>query len=257
MTAPAYSALVIAFNKEMTQEDLFKEMNNKALCATARAAAAASNIPYVPHTMIQYLQLIDRPVYVLHDAAVSAALIPDNVAPTASPFSETLTDAHDELQNAFDVHVAVLHWNVVHAGAQGAALNVAQTLKVVNNLATLMKNCNDTFAAALWQALSTPDMEAYHYLTTLDFVKDTAGCRTNFGRITQVEVRFPHLYLFPKLAAELLKVGRLLGSSSDTRYVIFTSLEIHLGMVHYTTEIDPWFHTTAVYNFATATTLLD
>jgi hypothetical protein len=228
MTAPAYSALVFAFNNEMTQEDLFKEMNNKvhtctlpnklimqamicftvtyvALCATARAAAAAANVPYVPHTMIQYLQLIDRPAYVLHVAAVAAALLAGNVAPDASPFSEALADAHDDLQNAFDVHLAVLHWNVVHAGAQGAALNAAQALKVANNLATLMKDCNATLVAALCQALSTPDMAAYHYLTTLDFVKDAAGCRTNFGRIPQAEVRFPHLQLFPKLAAELFK----------------------------------------------------
>ena len=136
----------------MTQEELFKEMNSKvhtctlpnklimqamicitmtyeALYITACASSAADNVPYVPHTMIQYLQLIDRPAYLLHVTTVTAALLTGTVAPAVSPFSETLPDTHDELQNAFDVHVALLHWNVVHAGAQGAALNAAQALK--------------------------------------------------------------------------------------------------------------------------------
>jgi hypothetical protein len=120
-----------------------------------------------------------------------------------------------------------------------------------------MKDCNATLAAALCQALSTPDMAVYHYLTNLDFFKDASGCNIHFGRIPQAEVRFPHLQLFPKLEAELFKVGRLLGTSSDARYAIFTSPEIHLGMVHYTTVVDPWFHTAAAYNFATAAALLD
>jgi len=136
-TVSSSSALVFAFNKEMTQEDLFKEMNQKvhtwtlpnklimqvfitmtyeARCTTARAATAAANVPYVPHTMIQYLQLIDRFTYALHVTAVAAALLAGHVASAASPFSETVADAHDELQKDFDVHVAVLHWNVVHVG---------------------------------------------------------------------------------------------------------------------------------------------
>jgi hypothetical protein len=57
-------------------------------------------------------------------------------------------------------------------GTQGATLNAAHALKVANNLATLIKDCNATLVTALCQALSTPDMAVYHYLTTLDFVKD-------------------------------------------------------------------------------------
>ncbi len=41
------------------------------------------------------------------------------------------------------------------------------------------------------------------------------------------------------------------------RYVIFTSPDIHLSMVNYTTVVDPWFHTVADCNFATTTALLD
>jgi len=96
-----------------------------------------------------------------------------------------------------------------------------------------MKDCNTHLANATCLALSTPEMDAYHYLTSLDFVKDASGCKTNFGRIPQPDVRFPHLQFFPKLVAEHFKVGRLLGSSNNT-YAIFTSPEIHLGLVNYT-----------------------
>jgi hypothetical protein len=90
--------------------------------------------------------------------------------------------------------------NEVHPGNGGLALNAAQALKIANSLATLMKDCNANLAAALCQALSTPD-KAHHYLTNLDFVKDASGCKTHFGRIPQTEFRFPPLQLFPKLAA--------------------------------------------------------
>lgn len=278
--ASSASALTFLFHQNMNHEDILKEMHNKvhtctlpnkltmqamicitmtyeALCATQRAAAAAANVVYVSHTMVEYLALIDRPAHLAHVAAVAAAVAAGHAVPAAIPFSEALADAHDELQSAFDVHVALLHWNVVHTGHGGGALNAAQALKIANSLATLMKDCNANLAAALCQALSTPDMAAYHYLTNLDFVKDASGCKTHFGRIPQAEVRFPHLQLFPKLAAELFKVGRLLGSSSDTRYAIFTSPDIHLGMVHYTKLVDPWFDTAAAYKFASALALLD
>ncbi len=80
----AFSALEFFFNQNMNHEDILKEMHNKvhtctlpnkltmqamicitttykALCATQRAAAAAANVVYVSHTMVEYLALIDRP----------------------------------------------------------------------------------------------------------------------------------------------------------------------------------------------------
>jgi hypothetical protein len=97
------------------------------------------------------------------------------------------------MHNAFDSHIALLHWNVVHVGAWAAALIAAQALKVASSLATLMKDCNANLTNALCTALSVPDMAAYHYLTNLDFVKDASGCKTHFGRIPQADVRFPNL----------------------------------------------------------------
>jgi len=186
--------------------------------------------------MPEYLALIDRPAHAVYVAAVAAALAAAAAPPVPIPFSEPLADAHDELQNAFNAHVAALRWDIVHVGAGANALNAAQTAKVASNVATLMKDCNTHLANATCLALSTPDMAAYHYLTSLDFVKDASGCKTNFGRIPQADVRLQHLQLFPKLAAELFKVGRLLGSSNNT-YAIFTSPEIHLGLVNYTTQL--------------------
>jgi hypothetical protein len=274
--------LAFVFTPKMNHEDMLKEMHNKvhtyslsskltiiqgiicvtmtyeALSSTSRVAATAVHIQYVPHTMPEYLALIDRPAHAAYVAAVAAALdaMPSAAPPVAIPFSEPLADAHDELQNAFNTHVATLRWDVVHVGAGAANLNAAQAAKVANNIATLMKDCNTHLANATCLALSAPDMSAYHYLTSLDFVKDASGCRTNFGRIPQAGVRFPHLHLFPKLSAELFKVGHLLGSSNNT-YAIFTSPEIHLGLVHYTTQTDTWFDTVAAYNFATTADFLD
>ena len=120
-----------------------------------RAVAAATNIVYVSHTMVEYLALIDRTSHLVH-VAVVAVVIPDgHPVPDDIPFSEALSDAHDELQSTFDVHVALLHWNVVHPRVAGVALNAAQVLKIVNNLATLMKDCNAHLAVALCQVLHT------------------------------------------------------------------------------------------------------
>jgi hypothetical protein len=112
-----------------------------------------------------------------------------------------------------------------------------------------MQDCNEHLDNAICTAISAPDMSAYHYLTSLEFVKDASGCKTHFGRIPHADVRFPHLYHFPKLTPELFKVGRLLGSSNNT-YAILTSPEIHLSLVHYMAQIDNWFGTVSTYNFA-------
>ena len=94
------------------------------------------------------------------------------------------------MHNAFDSHIALLHWNVVHVGAWAAALIAAQALKVASSLATLMKDCNANLTNALCTALSVPDMAAYHYLTNLDFVKDASGCKTHFLKLTFLKLTF-------------------------------------------------------------------
>jgi hypothetical protein len=63
----------------------------------------------------------------------------------------------------------------------------SSTVKMTDNLDTLMKDCNSYLTNALCQALDTLDMTAYHYLTNLDFVKDASDWKTNFGRIPQAE----------------------------------------------------------------------
>ena len=220
ISAPiATASLSFVFNSHMNHEDMLKEMHNKvhtcslsskltmqaiicvtmtyeAICSTSRAAAAAAHIQYVPHTMPEYLALIDRSAHAAYVAAVAAALadMPSAAPPPAIPFSEPLADAHDELQNAFNAHVAALRWDVVHVGAGAAALNAAQAAKVAINIATLMKDCNTHLANATCLALSAPDMAAYHYLTSLDFVKDASGCRTKnsseFLKLTFVSYTF-------------------------------------------------------------------
>ena len=279
MTTPIEPSLVFVFTPKMHQEDMLKEMHNKVhsctlsskvtmkaiicvtmtyevICSTARAVAATHHVPYVPHTMIEYGALIDRAAYATYEAAVATALGAGTAPPAATTFSEPLADAHDQLQNAFNSHIAGLRWDVVHTGAGAGALNTAQALKAAGNLATLMQDCNTHLANSICAALSTPEMATFHYLTQLDFVKDASGCKTNFGRIPHADVRFPHLQLFPKLAAELFKVGRLLGSSNNT-YAIFTSPDIPLGLVHYAQQVDNWFDTVSAYNFASTADFLD
>ncbi len=134
----------------MNHEDMLKEMHSKVhtcalsskltmqaimcvtmtyevICSTAKAAAAAAHLQYVPHTMPEYLALIDRVAHLAYVAAVAAALaaVPPAAPPAAIPFSESLADTHDELQNAFNSHIAALRWDVVHVGAGAVNLNTA------------------------------------------------------------------------------------------------------------------------------------
>lgn len=231
-------------------------MTYESICSTVRSVTATRNVVYVPHTMTEYLALIDRPAHLTHVAAVTATVVAGHGMPATIPYSEDLADSHDQLQNAFNSHAATLLWDVVNVGTGAPNLNVSQSLKVSSSLATLIQHCHANLANAFYTALYTPEMTAYHYLTSLDFVKDASGCKTHFGRIPPADVRFPHLQLFPKLAEELFKVVLLLGSSNNT-YTIFTSSDIHLGLVHYTTQIDNWFDTVVAYNFATTADFLD
>ena len=68
--------------------------------STARAAAAVLGVVYVPHTMAECLVLIDRASHRAYIGAVTAAVLA-RVAPPAAPdpFSESLADAHSELQS--------------------------------------------------------------------------------------------------------------------------------------------------------------
>ena len=157
-----------------------------------------------------------------------------------------------------DEHISKNHFYILHTVADRVALNDTQdSVKIADSLPTLMKDCNSYLTKSLCQDLAVSDMVVYHYLTNLDFVKDPSGYKTNFGRIPQAEVRFPHTHLFPKLAVELFKVGCLLGSCSDHRYTIFMSPDIHLVLVHYTEQVDPWFDTVVTYNFITSAEILD
>ena len=141
---------------------------------------------------------------------------------------------------------------VVNVAATGA-----QNLKIEAALAVVMKDCNSHLTHALCQALNTPQMAAYQYLTNLDFVTDASGCRTNFGRIPQGDVCFPHVQFFPKLLMEYFKVGRLLGSSNDNNFVLFMSPDISEGIETYKKRVAPWFVTVKNLNFATADEFLD
>ena len=170
-------------------------------CGTERATAAVTGNLYVPPARAQYLSLIDRPAHKAYLNAIALGGAP------AGPdvFVEPLADEHTELTTAFDVFIDNKRWIAIFAGggavaaAANAAATIAQTLKIEAALAVVMKDCNSHLTHALCQALNTTQMTAYQYLTNLDFVTDASGCRTNFGRIPQADVRFPHVKLFSRL----------------------------------------------------------
>ena len=74
MTAPtAFSALV----NKLTMPAMFcVAMTYEALCATFRAAAAVENIAYVPYTILDYFELLNRPVNLANAVAVGVSTEP-------------------------------------------------------------------------------------------------------------------------------------------------------------------------------------
>jgi hypothetical protein len=164
--ATSPSDLAFQFKPNMNHGNMLKEMHTKAyncalsskltmqaiicvtmtyeaICSTARAVAAQSHVRYVPHTMTEYLALIDRPAYFAHVATVGVVVTGGHALPDTISYSEALVDAHDQLQNAFNSHIADKRWDVIHTGTGGAALNKAQSEKVAINIGTLMQDCND------------------------------------------------------------------------------------------------------------------
>ncbi len=83
-------------------------MAYEAICSTARAAVVQGNVVYVPQTMVEYLALIHRSAHLAYVAAVAVVVAGNLAMPPAIPYSEALADSHDQLQNAFNFHVAVV-----------------------------------------------------------------------------------------------------------------------------------------------------
>jgi hypothetical protein len=105
-------------------------MTYEAICSTAREVAAQSHVAYVPHTMTDYLALIDRPAYLAHVAVVGVAVTGGHTLSVSISYSEPLVDAHDQLQNTFNSHIVDKRWDVIHTGTGAAALNKAQADKL-------------------------------------------------------------------------------------------------------------------------------
>ncbi len=99
---------------------------------------------------------------------------------TESSFSQTLVDAHSDLDAAVDALVAMNKYNVAYLGPGSVAAKMDQQRKVVMALHSLMQDCNkgsygSAFPHAGLQqhadesslALSTDDMSAYTHLVQL------------------------------------------------------------------------------------------
>jgi hypothetical protein len=76
-------------------------MTYETICVTSGVATALTGNMCIPHTIAEYLALIDRTAHLAHVAAVSAAILAGNQPPVVIPFSEDLTYVHDELQSVF------------------------------------------------------------------------------------------------------------------------------------------------------------
>ena len=164
-------------------------------CTAERSVVTVTGILYVPPTLTQYLSFIDRPTHQDYLLAIAGGIVPA----TPDVFVEPLTDAHTEVNNAFDSFITSKCWNTIFSGGgtDGVAVNVTvtitQTAKIEDTLTVVMQDCNSHLTHALCQVLNTTQMDAYQYLTNLDFVTNASGCRTNFGRIPPTDVCFPHV----------------------------------------------------------------
>ena len=240
-------------NKPTLQAIIVVVMSYERICSTARAVAAAAGAAYVPHTLPQYQALIDR---VQHAAYIAAAPPPAH----ADLFDEHLADAADDLQGAFDAFIADKRFNNIYtAGGAGAinAANIAQQARIDRGLQSLMKDCNYQLATALCAAFSTTAMAAYHHLVNLDFVRAATSGETNFGRIPNADVPYPHLQLFGRLTDEYFKAGRLLGSSSDNHFAIFNASDLGAGLEDHKKSTEAWFISVKSMNFPITNDQLD
>jgi hypothetical protein len=120
-----------------------------------------------------------------------------------------------------------------------------------------MKDCNHQLTSALCAAFSTPAMAAYQHLVDLDFVRAANSGETNFGRIPNADVYYPHMQLFGRLTDEYFKAGRLLGSSSDNHFALFNSPDLCAGLEAYKKSTEAWFLSVKSMNFRTAFDQLD
>jgi len=112
------------------------------------------------------------------------------------PFVENLADAHDELTSAFDVYISSKNWNVVYTAGGATAIAAAQLTqedRIDRGLSALMKDCNFLLTTVLCNSFNTDTMTAYQHLANLDFVRNSTGCQSNFGRIPPGDTRYPHL----------------------------------------------------------------
>jgi hypothetical protein len=213
----------------------------------------AAGVDYVPHTLAQFQALMDRAE---HAAYIAAAPPPAH----ADPFDEHLADAADDLQGSFDAFIAHNRYNNVYTAGGAAAINaanVAQQLRIDRGLQTLMKDCNHQLASALCVAFNTPAMAAYHHLVNLDFVREANSGETNFGRIPNADLYYPHLQLFGRLTAEYFRAARLLGSSSVNHFALFNAPALCAGLEAHKKSTEAWFLSVKSMNFRSALDQLD
>jgi hypothetical protein len=100
-------------------------------------------------------------------------------------------------------------------------------------------------------------MAAFHHLVNLDFVRAANSGETNFGPIPTADVPYVHKQLFGRLANELFKAARLLGSSSDSNFTLFNVPVVNEGLEAYAKSIATWFVSVKSLNFQSGNDQLD